>query len=491
MSGVQFSNYNWLVSSLDSNKNGQMDELKIDQQLKQKIDTNQDGQISQTELVSALQADKVEIRQGSIVASRGFNIHVEGLETLKSVRSTSQHGISSTHVWSPTFYSDDSSRDRYHKLAESNRAYSSSIDKMESSLRSIVSMTEGKTDATSRGLNIQAKTTLNSVRWSTWNARLQQNLSDTRLWFNDYSPRSSAGSQNQISTRSNDPYSSDPFAGGGNSRPNDPYGKDPFNGGGNSNPSDPYGKDPFNGGGNGNPNQPIIPNDPYQDRLLPHLREQEMIFANLQSSYEVMNNALKAIHEQTQNLPDLPATVKATDASIARAFANLSALENSGKSPQQVASNIRSTADNTESKATGRTAPFAGIGAGAGLVVGGAIGYFAGGQNLKSAAMGAGIGAAASAGIGALIGGGIDASYKNEASSLRDLANKVESYHPAQDKQTVLNANQNFYNQLFNAREARDLDRARVVNNDISAIGSQVTPVTQRSGQILDAHRKY
>lgn len=489
MSGsVQFSNYQWLVASLDTNNNGKMDELKAENHIKQQVDSDGNGEISRQELISALQADKVEIRQGQILQGRGFQIHVEGLETLKSVRSISQNGISSTHVWSPSFYSDDTSRDRYHKLAESNRSYSSSIDKMESALRSIVSITDGKTDATSRALNIQARTTLNSTRWSTWNARLQQSLSNTRPWFNDYTPGMRSQQSNGISSQQSS--GRDPFAGGGNSIGSDPYGKDPFNGGGNS--SDPYGKDPFNGGGRpSDPNQPVIPRDPYEDRLLPHIREQEMIFSNLQSSYEVMNNALKAIREQTNNLPDLQATVKSTDANIARAFANLSAIESSPKSAAQVAQNIRSSADATEAKATGRTAPFAGIGAGVGLVAGGAIGYFAGGQNLKSAAMGAGIGAAASAGIGALIGSGIDASYKGEASSLRALATQVESYQPAQDRQTVSQANQSFYGQLFEARNARDLDRARVVDNSISGINQQVQPVVQRSTTILDAYRKY
>lgn len=505
VSSVNFSNHQWLVKSMDTNKNGKMDELQFDPRIKDAVDTDHSGDISQQELVSALQSDKVEIQQGKVTRSQGFPIYVNGLETLKSVRSTADHGISSTHVWAPNFYTDDTSRDRYHKLVESNQAYGSSIDKMENSLRSIRDMTEGKTDATSRALNIQAKTALNSVRWQTWTARLSQNIANTRAWFQDYTYQGNG----------DDPFNKDPFANGGNNHSggnavgtdpfagggnqvgsNDPYGKDPFANGGNNNhnnvgSNDPYGKDPFANGGSNDNTQPVIPVDPYEERLQPYIQEQQLIYNNLQSSYAVMNSALKSIKEQTGDLPDLQASIKGTDASISRAFANLSALENSGKTPQQVASNIRSTADQTEAKATGRTGPFAGIGAGAGAVAGAAIGYFAAGRNLKSAAIGAGIGAAASAGIGALIGNSIDSGYKTEATSLRDLASRVESYNPANDKATVMNANQKLYNELFSARNAHDLDRARVVNNDINSIRGAVNPVTDRTSEILAAHRKY
>lgn len=479
-SSVNFSNHQWLVNSFDTNKNGNMDELKASESIRQSIDTDKNGAISKQELVSALQQDKVEIRQGTIEQSRGFNIHVEGLETLKSVRVTANQGISNTHVFTPTLYSDDTSRDRYHKLKESNNSYDSAISSMESSLRSIRDMTAGKTDATSRALNIQAKTTLNSTQWNTWSARLQQNMSQTRDWFNDYTPGQRPQSPSSPSAP-NRPVNS-----------GDPYGKDPFGngGGGNQVSDDPYGKDPFKPTPGDN-SQPIIPNDPYVDRLDPYLREQEQILTNLKTSYEVMNNALKAIKEQTNDLPDLQASVQATDHNISKAFANLNTIENSGKTPQGVSQNIRKEADATDAKATGRTGPYAGIGAGVGLVAGAAIGYFAGGRSTKSALMGAGIGAAASGGIGALVGNGIDSGYKNEASSLRSLAGRVETYRPENDKQALSQTNLNLYNKLFDARSANDLDRARVVNNDLKSISGSASAVEERTREIADAHRKY
>lgn len=151
-----------------------------------------------------------------------------------------------------------------------------------------------------------------------------------------------------------------------------------------------------------------------------------------------MNNTLKAIKEQTNDLPDLHASASATDSAISLAFSNLTGIENLGKAPDQVVSKIRSEADQTDAKATGRTAPYPGIGT--------AIGY---------------------------------------------LAGRVESYSPAEDQQSVLKFNQQFYGQLFKARDTHDLDGARVVNNNIQVIQNQVTPVTNRSAEILSAHRKY
>ena len=112
-------------------------------------------------------ADAVEIKNGKVSQSQGFNIHVRGLETLKSVNATAKNGVSNAHVWTPTMYSDDLSRDRYHKLLESNQAYDNAIDKMESSLRSIKDMTSNAGDATSRAIHIQAKTYSNCTSLNT------------------------------------------------------------------------------------------------------------------------------------------------------------------------------------------------------------------------------------------------------------------------------------------------------------------------------------
>ena len=88
---INLSNQQWLVKSFDSNKNGIMDELKVDPQVRGKVDTDNDGQVTQGELLSAIKSDAAEINKGTIVANRGGHIYTEGLETLKNVRSTAQN----------------------------------------------------------------------------------------------------------------------------------------------------------------------------------------------------------------------------------------------------------------------------------------------------------------------------------------------------------------------------------------------------------------
>jgi hypothetical protein len=261
---------------------------------------------------------------------------------------------------------------------------------------------------------------------------------------------------------------------------------------GSGNNGSPNGVDPFNpGNGNNVDNsQPVIPQDPYYDRLQPHIHEQEMINTNLQAAYATMNNSLKAIEQQTNDLPDLQQNIRGTDAAISRAFSNITAIENSPESANAVGSRLRKEADATDAQATGRTAPFAGVGAGIGAVAGGAIGFFAGGKNVKNAAIGAGIGAAAAAGIGALIGHSKDQGFKDQASGLRTLADKVESYNPQADKTAAMAENQNLYNSLFEARSARDIDRAQVADKNIDGIRGRAANIADRSGEILQAYQK-
>ena len=161
---INLSNQQWLVKSFDSNKNGIMDELKVDPQVRDKVDTDNDGQVTQNELLSAIKSDAVEINKGTIVANKGSHIYVEGLETLKSVRATANNNWG--HVYTPTLYQDDTLQERFNKIEDSNSAYRSAVGRQRSALRSIAEMTSGKTDATSRAINIQAETALNSTRWN-------------------------------------------------------------------------------------------------------------------------------------------------------------------------------------------------------------------------------------------------------------------------------------------------------------------------------------
>jgi hypothetical protein len=515
MSNIQLSNTEWLVRSLDRNHNRVMDELQASPEVKAKIDNDKNGEISAAELTRAIKADAVEVRQGVISESRGFNLYVEGLETLKNVRATAKSGLNAQPV-TPTFYQDDNSRDRYQKLVASNRSYDRAVDQLENSLGAIRTMTAGGRDATTRAIHIQATTTLNSTSWRTWTARFQQNVAQTRDLFNDYSPRSSAPRSQTTGTGSADPFKPgngasngspngvDPFKPGNGASNGSPNGVDPFKPGNGASNGSPNGVDPFkpgNGTSNGSPNgvdpfkpgdnsQPIIPADPWLDQLQPHLREQEQINTHLQIAYETMNNSLQAIEQQTRNLPDLQAGIRGADASISQAFSNITTIENSPESAAIIGSRLRTQAQATEAKATGHAKPYAGVGAGVGLVAGGAIGFFAGGNSLKNAAIGAGIGSAAAAGIGALIGHGKDEGYKQEAVALRALATRVESYNPQADKAAAMNANEQLYNALFEAREARDIDRAQVAVKNVNAIQQQAAGVAARTQEIADVYRR-
>lgn len=395
---INLSNQQWLVKSFDSNKNGIMDELKVDPQVRGKVDTDNDGQVTQGELLSAIKSDAVEINKGTIVANKGGHIYTEGLETLKNVRSTAQNNWG--HVFTPTLYQDDTLQERFNKLEDSNSAYRSAVGRQRSALKSIASMTAGKTDATSRAINIQAETALNSTRWNS--------LFDT------------------IS-----------FIGGERS-----------------------------------------------------LTEAEMANSNLQSTFSTLNNTIRAIAKQTEDLPDVKSAIQATDNTISGAFHNIGSIENHSKTPQQASTRLNSLADQVQAESGGRTSLWGGIGAGVGAVGGAAIGYFAGGKNIKSAAIGFGTGLAVGGGIGALSGNMKDKSLLNEAQSLRDLAGDVTRYNPESAKNTLMGATQSLYNQTLNARETNDLDNARVNTNNISKIQGQVNPVASEAKRILDGYNK-
>lgn len=401
MSSVTFSNKQWLVQALDANKNGVMEELKVDDRVKAKVDSDNNGQVSAAELTSALKADAVEINKGVITESRGMNIYVEGLETLKNVNSTAKNSIA--YAFTPVEFYDDTFDEQVRKLEVSIREYRDAGDRMKNALRSIKSMTDGKQDATSRALNIQASTALSSTNWNDWGTFALDIV----------------------------------------------------------------------GVVDGNT-----------------VSELQQKRANLQAKYEVTKSTLQAIVKQTNDLPDVQATIKATDNSIAKAFSNVVAIQNSSQTPQQVSDKLVAKAEATAAEATGRMGPFAGIGAGIGAVGGGLIGFFAGGKSVKSAAIGAGVGTAAAAGIGAIIGHSIDQKFLGEAEALKKLAGDVTSYNPEADKQTLLNATVNTYNGVLDARNKHDLDNARVVDNDLRKIQGTVAPVEQRSARILSAYNQ-
>lgn len=400
---INFSNHQWLVKSFDANNNGVMDELKVDPKVQGKVDTDNDGQVSRQELTSALQSDAVEINQGVITENKGKNIFIHGLETLKNVRATASNSWG--HVFTPSMFADDTVEERYSKLTDSNRAYSSAISRQESALRSIRDMTANATDATSKALHIQAKTALNSATWRTWTGTFQDLLN------------------NGYATESN-------------------------------------------------------------------VQQMQMANTNFQAAFETLNATLRSIAEQTKDLPDVQGAINATDKSISNAFGHIGAIENSAISAQDVHTKLNAQADQVQAQSGGRTGLWGGIGLGIGVVGGAAIGYFAGGQNLKNAGIGAAAGAALVGGGGALAGHMKDQSLLGEAKSLRDLANDVTAYNPQAAKGKLTAETQSLYKQMLVSRDTHDLDNARVNTNEINKIKGSVAPVEAEAARISAAYKK-
>lgn len=399
---INFSNHQWLVKSFDSNKNNVMDELQVDDRAGARIDSDRNGQISAEELTAGLRSDAVEINQGRIVESKGTQIFVHGLETLKNVHSTASNSWG--NVWAPSFFQDDTTQERYTKLIDSNRAYGSAVTSQESALRSIRDMTANSSDATSKALHIQAKTALNAATWRTWMSVIQQ-IGDSGF-----------ASESNVS-------------------------------------------------------------------------QMQQANANMQAAYETLNATLRSIAEQTKDLPDVQGAIKATDGSISNAFSNVQAIKRDSQSKNDVSTKLNRIADDKQAQATGRTLPWGGVGAGIGAVAGAAIGYFAGGQDVKKAMIGAGIGLAVGGGGGALAGHMKDQAFLGEAKSLRALAGDVTRYNPDAAESQLVKETQNMYGEVLKARETHDLDNARVNTNSLNTIRGRVAPVEQESARILSAYR--
>lgn len=188
MPSVHFNQHQALLRALDSNQNQKADELQVSQELKARIDTDHNGELSQAELQSAMQADLVEIQGTQLVAGHPKDIQIQGLETLKNVNTLLDKTLSAPHVWAPRVgdgievageligalagvedkrsYAERRA-DEDRRLNASSRAYLLAVVSMRSSLNSVVSMTQNATDSRSKSLNQQAKAALSgSAAWT-------------------------------------------------------------------------------------------------------------------------------------------------------------------------------------------------------------------------------------------------------------------------------------------------------------------------------------
>lgn len=163
MADVGFTNFNLLARSLDTNKDGVMNELQMSNEVKSRIDTDNDGKVSQKELAGALRADAVEINRGQVVQSRGFNIHTEGLETLRNINSLARN---STTFAFQSSYGELKGQARVDAIKSNNREYSLAIRQMESSLRSIRDMTRYGNDSMSNNIQTVSRNALADANYT-------------------------------------------------------------------------------------------------------------------------------------------------------------------------------------------------------------------------------------------------------------------------------------------------------------------------------------
>ncbi|PIQ23129.1 hypothetical protein COW36_00190 [bacterium (Candidatus Blackallbacteria) CG17_big_fil_post_rev_8_21_14_2_50_48_46] len=184
MPSISASNQQLLLKSFDSNQNQRLEELQVSPELKAKLDSNRDGELSASEVQTALGQDAVEIRQGSLQPASAQGLQIVGKETLQNVHQSVARTLSAPHVVAPraadvvdavaSLLIDDKrsyaeqQADRRRYLEMSNLSYLSAVSSMRTSLRTVADMTAQGTDSRSRAIHSSALSALNSsTAWGT------------------------------------------------------------------------------------------------------------------------------------------------------------------------------------------------------------------------------------------------------------------------------------------------------------------------------------
>ena len=177
MSEISFSNTDLISRAYDKNKSGFVEELQASDEIKNKVDTDKDGQISTKELSTALKNDSIEISNSKIVLNQNNFKPLENHETLSNVRIVAKNAVSAIDLvdtvnavgtlidiasgreQTPQERAQEQRMEQQHKLNK--------IRNMYSSLRQITEMTNNKTDPISVDINKQAKAAMSSAFGST------------------------------------------------------------------------------------------------------------------------------------------------------------------------------------------------------------------------------------------------------------------------------------------------------------------------------------
>lgn len=207
--------------------------------------------------------------------------------------------------------------------------------------------------------------------------------------------------------------------------------------------------------------------------------------------YENLEGSVRQIRDMTADVPDPAAKVTQLRRSVQSASSTLQQVESAQRAfpLADVQAKLRSQAADERAQITGRAKPFGGIGAAAGAVVGGAIGYFAG-KNVKTAAIGAGIGVAVAGGGGALIGSSIDGGHRRKAEDLDKRANEVATYDISAAYRQLSGLAAQGEAQIGAARTTLNIDSAREIAGQLSSTNGQVTTVTKDATRILESYRQ-
>lgn len=410
MPSIHFNQQQAMLRTLDSNSNRKLEELEVSGELKARVDSDSNGELSLDEVATALRADTVDLQGKTLVPGKSKQIMIHNLETLKNIHSMLDRTLSSPHVWAPRVSDNVGAaieivgllagaedkrtpaqrrRDEERELNASSTAYLLAVSSMRSTLRSVEDMTSGGGDARSKQLNQQAKSSLSS----------------SGAW--------TAGS----------------LVGG------------------------------------------LIFGSAHAENVA------------IQGAYNVAKGTMVSMREQTKNLPDPAKTVSDSDKALSQGqvqIARITKLQASDSRSQQ----LTKQASEAEAKVTGRIKPYALTGSLVGAAAGAAAGYFLAGRTLKAAAIGAGVGAGGSAALGAIIGGSMDAHYTDKAKSLREQAEAIKTYKPELAQKQLDQASLKLYEQLREASEIHDLDRATVIDTQLKDTQKKIELVVNKANEV-------
>jgi hypothetical protein len=447
MSGIGFTNHELVAKSYDANSDNKIDSKEIPN-IGRFSDNNPES-VSVADLASSLKSDRLSIKNGMLAPGEPININVKGLDNLKQINSVASE-------WTPYAYPvwDRSSlegSDGLREVETSNYRFSNAIRGARTNLERIDHQSRGYNDSISSSVNSTAESAI----------RQDEQLGFSNLLIG------TLGSGGVLDWAFSDPYAGRSW---GKVEPK-------------------FIEDKQSGQQVRNPNW----HDPYES-LIDNAMARN---SNLHSSYMILNNALDNIKGSTSSdkLPDIKANIVATDNAISAAFSNVNAIESHnshGDTPDKVKEKLGKLSADQAAQVGNRAVTWGLPGAGAGAVVGGAIGFFAGKNSPlgagKSAAIGAAVGTIVVGGISALVGHSKDEGFKQNSSDLSILGEKVTTYNTKQASKDIQGAANQTYGVMINANGDQSINKALGITESVKGIKVTADNIRGESSVILRAY---